>query len=73
MSDSDISLALEHYDGIRQMLATSGWGAPMFDEHGDSTLSLAEVHVLREAVRILKHSYSQLVADRDYLFEWDSI
>ena len=57
VSDSDISSALEHNDAIRQMLATSGWGAPMFDEHGDSTLSRAEVHALREAVRIMKHSY----------------
>ena len=58
VSNSKISLALEHYDAIRQMLATSDWGATMFDEHGDSTLSLAEVHVLREAIRILKHNYS---------------
>lgn len=72
MSDSNISLALEHYDAICQMLATSGWGIPMFDEHGDSILSLAEVHALREVVRILKHSYSQLVADMDYLLEWGS-
>ena len=69
VSDSDISSALEHYDAIHQMLATSGWGTPMSDEHNDSTLSLAEVHALREAIRILKHSYSQLVANRDYLLE----
>ena len=46
MSDSDISLALGHHDVVHQMLATHGWGAPMFDEHGDGTLSLAEVHAL---------------------------
>ena len=46
VSDSNISLALENYDPNCQMLATSIWGAPMFDEHGDSTLSLAEVHAL---------------------------
>ena len=41
VSESDISSSFKHYDAIRQMLATSSWGAPMFDEHGDSTLSLA--------------------------------
>ena len=65
--DSNISLALEHYDVIRQMLATYGWGAPMFDEHGDSTLSLAKVHVFQEVVKILNHNYYHLVSDSDYL------
>lgn len=69
VSDSDISSALGHHDVVRQMLATSSWGAPMFDERANSTLSLAEVHALREAVRILNHNYSQLIADQDYLLE----
>lgn len=69
---SDISSSLNYYDAIRHMLATFGWGAPVLDEHDDSCLSLAEVHALREAVRILKHSYFQLVDDRDYLLEWGS-
>ena len=73
VSDSDISSALGHHDVVRQMLAMFGWGAPMFDLCGDSTLSLAEVHVLREVVRILKHNYSQLVVGLDYLLEWGSI
>lgn len=68
VSDSDISSNhLVHYDVIRQMLVASSWGAPMSDEHGDSTLSLEKVHALRETVRILKHNYSQLVADKDCL------
>lgn len=58
VSDGDISSGLEHYDAFRQMLGTHGCGAPMSDEHGGSTLSLAEIHVLREAGRILKHNYS---------------
>lgn len=72
VSDSDIYSSLDHYDAIRHMLATFGWGAPVSNKHSDSSLSLAEVHALREAVRILKHSYSQLVDDRDYLLEWGS-
>ena len=58
MSDSDISSALGHHDVVCQMLATFGWGAPMSDECGDSTLSLVEAHALQEAIRILKHNYS---------------
>lgn len=58
VSDSDISSSLDHYNVIHQMLATSGWGVPMSNEHGDISLSLAEVRVPREAVGILKHSYS---------------
>ena len=46
VSDSDISSILGHYDVVCQMLATFGWGAPIFDECNDSTLSLAEVHAL---------------------------
>ena len=63
MSESDISSAFEHYNVICHMLATSGWDALMSNERSDSTLSLAKVHALRLAVRILKHNYSQLVAD----------
>ena len=48
VSDSDISSALGHHDVVCQMLAISGWGAPMSDECNDRTLSLAEVHVLKE-------------------------
>lgn len=72
MSDSDIFSALEHYDAICQMLATSNWGAPLSDKHSDSSLSLVEIHALQEAIRILKHGSSQVVADKDYLLEWGS-
>ena len=72
VSESDISSSFEYYDAILQMLSAYGWGAPMSNEHNDSTLSLVEVHALREAVRMLTHSYSQLVADMDYILEWDN-
>ena len=72
MSDSDISSSLEHCDAIHHMLAALGWGTPMLDEHGDSSLSLAEIHVLRETINILKHNYSYLFVDRDYLMKWGS-
>ena len=72
VSDSDIYSSLDHYDAIWHMLAISSWGALVSNEHGDSSFFLAEVDALREAVRILKHSYSLLVDDRDYLLKWGS-
>ena len=46
VNDSNLSLALENYDAIHQILTTFGSSAHMFDEHGNSTLSLEEVHAL---------------------------
>lgn len=71
VNDDMIATALEHFDVARQMLATFGWSTPETYEHGDSSLSLAEFHALRAAIGIMKQNYLQLLADRDYLLEWD--
>lgn len=71
VSDDMIATALEHFDVARQMLATYGWSTPKTNEHSDSILFLAEFHALREAIGIMKQNYLQLLADRDYLLEWD--
>lgn len=70
--ERDITTTLVHFDTARQLLAVIGWGASMTDESCGGYLSLVEVHALREAVRVLRQDYLQLVADRDHLVEWGS-
>ena len=44
----------------------------MTNESNGGYLSLAEAHALREAVRVLRQDYLQLVADCGHLVEWGS-
>lgn len=73
VNDNMIATTIEHFDVARQMLATYGWSTPLTDEHGDSGFSLAEIHALREAIGMMKQNYLKLLADRDFLLEWDCI
>jgi hypothetical protein len=72
VDERGISSTLEHFDAARQLLAVYGWSAPMTDESSGGYLSLTEIHALREAVRMLRQDYLQMVADRDHLVEWGS-
>lgn len=73
VNDRMVASTVKHFDVAREMLATYGWSTPLTDEHGDSVFSLAEIHALREAIGMMKQNYLKLLADRDFLLEWDHI
>lgn len=73
VNDRMVATTIKHFDVARQMLATYGWSTPLADEQGGSLFSLAEIHALREAIGMMKQNYLQLLADRDFLLEWDRI
>ena len=73
VNDRMVATTVKHFDVARQMLATYGWSTPLANEQGDSVFSLAEIHALREAIGMMKQNYLQLLADRDFLLEWDCI
>lgn len=72
VDERDITSTLEHFDVARQLLVVYGWGAPMTDEPSGGYLSLTDIHSLREAVKILRQNYLQMVADQDHLVVWGS-
>ena len=57
VGERDITTALEHFDTAHQLLAVTGWGASMTNESSSGYLSLAEVHALHEAVKVLRQDY----------------
>ena len=57
VGDSQIAIAIEHYDVALHMLATYRWSALVTNEHCDNSLSLVEFYALLEAIRVMKHNY----------------
>lgn len=50
VNDKMVATTVKHFDVARHTLATYGWSTPLIGEHGDSVFSLAEIHVLQEAL-----------------------